>query len=95
MSRAFVKEDSGYVPPGKFDLPAPHDPGYDLAAAMALLEAARDGVTESAEAATGYRWGEPALRDHVRRLMEKEAARPEDEQDRRYLRVAQRFLREY
>jgi hypothetical protein len=55
MSRAFVKEDAGWGDPGKrYSLPARDDPGYDEAAAEALLEAARAGDTGSAESATGY-----------------------------------------
>lgn len=92
MSRAFVKEDGGYVPPGRFGLPPRHDPGFDAAAAQALLEAARDANTESAEAATGYRWGEPKLHRHVRRILDEARALPEEEQDRRFIRVARRFL---
>lgn len=95
MSRAFVKEDGGHVPPGRFGLPAPTDPGFDFAAARALLEASRDGNTESGEAATGYRWGEPRLRKHVRRILKEAEALPEEEQDRRFIRVARRFLGEY
>jgi hypothetical protein len=94
MSRAFVREDDGYVPPGAYALPARDDPGFDLAAARALLEAARDADTPSAEAATGYRWGEPRLHPHVRRLLAEAEALPEEERDRRYLRVARRFLGE-
>jgi len=42
MSRAFVKEDAGWGDPGKrYALPARTDPGYDQAAAEALLEGAR------------------------------------------------------
>lgn len=92
MSRAFVKEDSGHVPPGRFGLPPKEDPRYDEAAARALLEAARDASTESGEAATGYRWGEPRLQKHVRRILAEAEALPEDEQDRRFIRVAERFL---
>lgn len=92
MSRAFVREDSGYVPPGRFGLPERHDPGFDRAAAQALLEAARDGNTPSAESATGYHWGEPRLRPHVRRILTEAEALPDDEQDPRFLRVARRFL---
>jgi hypothetical protein len=95
MSRAFVREDSGErLPPGRFDLPPEGDPGFDAAAARALLEAARDANTASAEAATGYRWGEPRLHRHVRRLLEMAESLPEVEQDRRYIRVAKRFLGE-
>jgi hypothetical protein len=94
MSRAFVREDSGYVPPGRFGLPPRDAPNFDEAAARALLEAARDAKTESAEAATGYRWGEPRLHDHVRKILAETETLPEDEQDRRFVRVARRFLGE-
>jgi len=92
MSRAFVREDSGFVPPGHFGLPPRDDPGFDAAAARALLEAARDADTPSAESATGYRWGEPRLQRHVRRLLAEAEALPEHEQELRYIRVARRFL---
>lgn len=92
MSRAFVKEDEGFVPPGMFGLPPRDDPGYDAAAARALVEAARDGNTPSAESATGYRWGEPRLHRHVRKLLHQAESLPEAEQDIRYIRVARRFL---
>ena len=92
MSRAFVREDSGYVPPGNFALPPRDHPSFNAAAARALLEAARDANTESAEVATGYRWGEPRLHRHVRKLLAQAEALPEEEQDRRYIRVARRFL---
>jgi hypothetical protein len=93
MSRAFIREDAGdHVPPGRFGLPDRDDPDFDLAAARALLEAARDARTESAEAATGYRWGEPRLHAHVRTLIEEAESLPEEARDRRYLRVARRFL---
>jgi hypothetical protein len=92
MSRAFVKEDEGFVPPGRFGLPERDDPGFDGAAAQALLEAARDGNTASAESATGYRWGEPRLHRHVKRILANAEAAPEHEQDTRFIRVARRFL---
>ena len=93
MSRAFVREDAGdHVPPGQFGLPPQDDPGFDAAAARALLEAARDANTASAEAAPGSRWGEPRLHRHVRRLLERAESLPEAEQDLRYIRVARRFL---
>lgn len=93
MSRAFVKEDAGdFVPPGRFGLPARDDPSYDAAAALALLEAARDGQTPSAEAATGYRWGDARLQDYVRRFLEKELDRPEEVRDQRFIQVARRYL---
>jgi len=94
MSRAFVKEDAGDdVPRRHFALPHPDEPGYNAAAALALLEAARDGETQLAEAATGYRWGEPSLHPHIRRLLDQELERPESEQDSRYIQLARRFLR--
>ena len=90
MSRAFVNEDAGGAAPRRgYGLPARDDPGYDAAAAAALLEAARVGETESAETATGYYWGEPRLRDHVRRLM----LAAEASGDERLAQVAARFLR--
>jgi hypothetical protein len=92
MSRAFVKEDEGFVPRGRFGLPPRDDPGFDAAAARALVEAARDGDTPSAESATGYRWGEPRLQRHVRRILEKAEGLPAPEQDTRLIRVARRFL---
>jgi len=92
MSRAFVREDAGEAVPGRFGLPPRDDPSFDAAAARALLEAARDANTESAELATGYRWGEPCLHRHVRRLLKEAEALPEHEQDTRYIRVARRFL---
>lgn len=92
MSRAFVNEDAG-EPPRRFALPPVDDPGYDAAAAYALLEAARDGDTKSAEEATGYRWGAERLRPHVERMLEQERALPLSDQDRRLITVAKRFLR--
>ena len=70
MSRAFVNEDAGTGQPARrFVLPARDDPAFDAAAAAVLLDAAREGETASAELATGYYWGEPRLRDHVRAIM--------------------------
>jgi hypothetical protein len=91
MSRAFTKEDSGHWgdPGRRFALPDPDDPGFDAAAAEALLEGARTGDTGSAEAATGYYWGEPRLAPHVRRILE----RARKDGDERLLQVAERFLR--
>ncbi|HSJ15635.1 MAG TPA: hypothetical protein VK939_14525 [Longimicrobiales bacterium] len=94
MSRAFVKEEgSDDVPRRHFALPETWDPGYDAAAALALLEAARDGETHLAEEATGYRWGEPQLHPHVQRLLDKELAQQEPLQDDRFITLARRFLR--
>jgi len=94
MSRAFVKEDGNDARPQRnFGLPPRHDRSYAAASALAILEAARDGYLEDAEEATGYKWGDPHLQPHVQKLMEKELARPEDEQDRRFIQMARRFLR--
>jgi hypothetical protein len=90
VSRAFVNEDAGGGAPRRgYGLPARDDPGFDAAAAAALLEAARDGETESAEIATGYYWGEPKLRPHVQRIL----ARARAEGDDRLEQLAERFLR--
>jgi hypothetical protein len=91
MSRAFVKEDAGaWGDPGKrYTLPPRDDPGYDEAAAEALLEAARAGDTGSAESATGYYWGEKKLRRYVEVIRE----RAENEGDERLAQLAARFLR--
>jgi hypothetical protein len=89
MSRAFVKEDAGWGDPGKrYSLPAQNDPGYDEAAAEALLEGARAGDTGSAESATGYYWGETKLRPFVERIR----ARAERDGDERLAQLAERFL---
>jgi len=91
MSRAFVNEDSGHWGnPGKrFNLPDRDDPDFDRAAAEALLEAAREGDTGSAEMATGYYWGEEKLKPHVREILE----RIRDGNDDRLIQLAERFLR--
>jgi hypothetical protein len=90
MSRAFVNEDAGGgVPRRGYGLPPRDDPDFDAAAARALLEAARVGETASAEEATGYYWGEPALHEHVRRIL-REAREQHDE---RLEQLAERFLR--
>lgn len=78
MSRAFTKEGDGWDDPSyRVSLPARDDPGFDAAAAEALIEAARDGKTGSAEAATGYYWGEPRLVPHVRILLNRALERGE------------------
>lgn len=91
MSRAFVKEDGGaWGDPGKrYSLPDRSDPGYDEAAAEALLEGARAGDTGSAESATGYYWGEKRLRKFVENI----GVRAQEEGDERLAQLAQRFLR--
>lgn len=91
MSRAFVDDDRDDAgrPRREFDLPAREDPGFDAAAARVLLEAAREGVTGDAEQATGYYWGDAALRTHVEGIR-KEAAAAGDE---RLEQLAERFLK--
>ncbi|MCU0626069.1 MAG: hypothetical protein MUF21_06220 [Gemmatimonadaceae bacterium] len=90
MSQAFLRDDAEGEKPRRFyDLPPRDDPGFDRAAARALLEAARVSETELAERATGCYWGEPRLRPHV------EAIRVEAERngDDRLEQLARRFLR--
>ncbi|MGQ0712102.1 MAG: hypothetical protein ACT4PJ_00065 [Gemmatimonadaceae bacterium] len=89
MSRAFVNEDSAGGPRRRFTLPHRDDSEFDEAAAAALLEGAREGATGDAEEATGYRWGEPRLHAHVRRILE----RARLEKDERLEQLAERFLR--
>lgn len=90
MSRAFVGENEQWGDPGyRIALPPREDPGYDAAAAEALLEAARAGQTGAAEAATGYYWGEPRLHDEVRKIL----AKAREAKDDRLEQLAERFLR--
>jgi hypothetical protein len=90
MSRAFVNEDAGGGGLRRqYGLPSRDDPGFDAAAAAALLEAARAGETAAAEEATGYYWGEPRLHGHVRRILEQAQA----DGDERLEQLARRFLR--
>lgn len=90
MSRAFVNEDAGSGGPRRdYHLPERDDPEYDRVAARVLLEAARIGETDSAEEATGYRWGDPKLAKHVRVVL----AAAEREGDDRLEQLARRFLR--
>jgi len=90
MSRAFTKEggDSWGDPAYRVYLPSREDPGFDAAAAEALLEAARAGQTGSAEMATGYYWGERRLFPHVRAILERARA----EGDERLIQLCERFL---
>lgn len=90
MSRAFVNEDAGQWgnPARRFDLPDRDDPAFDEAAAEAMLEAAREGDTGSAEMATGYYWGEEKLKPHVRRILERLRGEP----DERMIQLAERFI---
>ena len=90
MSMAFLREDAeGEKPRRNYALPDRDDPGYDRAAARALLEAARVGETELAERATGYYWGEPALHPHVAEVLQE----AEQAGDERLEQLARRFLR--
>jgi hypothetical protein len=91
MSRAFVKDDAEQWgdPSRRFALPERDDPRYDEAAAEALLEAARDGQTGSAEMATGYYWGEAKLKPYVERIL----VRAVKDKDERLTQLAERFLR--
>lgn len=90
MSRAFLRDDAeGEMPRRNYALPDRDDPGFERAAARALLEAARVNETQLAERATGCYWGEPRLRPHVEEILG-EAERSGDE---RLEQVARRFLR--
>jgi hypothetical protein len=83
LSRAFVNEDAGGATPKKgYGLPPRDDPSYDEAAARVLLQASIDGETESAEAATGYYWGEPKLAPIVRRILLEAQASGDEQMER-------------
>ena len=88
MSRAFIKEDAG-GPEKRYHLPPRTDPGYDEAAARALLEGADAGDSYSAELATGYEWGAKQLRPHVEQILLQARA----EKNERLEQLAERFLR--
>jgi hypothetical protein len=90
MSRAFVNEDAGTgdaLP--RFPLPSRNDPSFDAAAARALLQGAHLGDTASAEAATGYYWGEPRLGHLVERIL----IEARQDGNERLEQLAERFLR--
>jgi hypothetical protein len=90
MSRAFVNEDGGVPDPRhRYPLPSRDDPGFDEAAARALLQGANEGDSDTAEAATGYRFGEPKLVPWIRQLLERARATGNDRQEQ----LAERFLR--
>ncbi|HYW31263.1 MAG TPA: hypothetical protein VE869_07110 [Gemmatimonas sp.] len=90
MSRAFLRDDAeGEMPRRNYGLPDRDDPEYDRVAARALLEAARVGETQLAERATGYYWGEPALKPYVAELLEQAIAKGDD----RLETLAERFLK--
>ena len=88
MSRAFINEDAGAGDTPRFPLPGREDPSFDLAAARALLHGADLGDTASAEAATGYYWGEPRLRPLIEHIL-LEARQDGNE---RLEQLAERFL---
>ena len=77
------------MPRRHYDLPARDDPGYERAAARALLEAARVNETQLAERATGFYWAEPRLKPFVEEVL----AEAETAKDERLEQVARRFLR--
>lgn len=89
MSRAFVNEDAAGEPDPHYSLPERDSPYYPEAAAWALIEGANRGDTRGAEIATGYRWGDRALVQHIRAI-EKHA---EEQDDRRTAQLARRYLR--
>ena len=88
MSRAFINEDASGPEP-RYNLPDKSDPGFDAAAARALIDGANVGDSYSAELATGYKWGEPKLRPHIQRIL----AAAKKEGDERVVQLAERFLR--
>jgi hypothetical protein len=88
MSRAFVKEDAGGEVP-RYPLPHPNDPGYGRAAARALLKGADQGDTPGAEAASGYYWGDPALKGEVEAIL----IEAREDGNERLEQLAERFLR--
>ena len=90
MSRAFLRDDAeGEMPFRDYALPERDDPGFEQAAARALLDAARVNETQLAERATGFYWGEPRLRPHVEKIL----AEAELAKDDRLEQVARLFLR--
>jgi hypothetical protein len=89
MSRAFVNEDAGEKEEPSFSLPDVDSPYYDEAAAWALIQGADQGDSPSAEAATGYRWGEKRLVPHVIRILQEAEGQGRD----RVAQLARRFLR--
>ena len=88
MSRAFVNEDAGDAPE-RYALPPRDDPGYLLAAARALLRGADQGDTPGAEAATGFYFGDPALKGEVKQIL----AEARESGNERLEQLAERFLR--
>ena len=89
MSRAFVNEDANLEPVPRYGLPDPDSPYFNEAAARALIEGANQGDSQSAERATGYRWGESTLVPHVRAILEEARQQGDD----RGVQLAERYLR--
>jgi hypothetical protein len=90
MSRAFINEDAAAGEPApRFALPARDDPAYPAAAARALLAGAHVGDSASAEAATGYVFGDPGLVAEVTAILAEARAAG----DERLEQLAERFLR--
>ena len=90
MSRAFVSEDQGgQEARHRFPLPSRDDPGFDDAAARALIQGAHEGDSAAAEEATGYRFGEPRLIPHVQAML----GRARMDGNDRLAQLAERFLR--
>lgn len=90
MSRAFVSEDAGGPDPNvRYPLPPRDDPGYDYAAARALIQGADVGDSAGAEEATGYRFGEPLLVPYVLEILAQARADANDRAEQ----LAERFLR--
>jgi hypothetical protein len=90
MSRAFVNEDAQGSPEPDYRLPNADSPYYDEAAAWALIQGADQGDSRGAEDATGYRWGDPLLSEHVAAILEQAEREGQD----RVAQLARRFLRE-
>ena len=88
MSRAFVREDDHQREP-EYRLPDPESPYYAEAAAWALIHGADEGDSRSAELATGFRWGDPALVEEIEAILERAEADGED----RVAQLARRYLR--
>lgn len=88
MSRAFVNEDAEGPEP-RYSLPERTDPGFDEAAAWALIEGWDRGDPRSAERVTGYKWGDPRLKPHIDTILAKALER----NDERLEQLARRFLR--
>ena len=91
MSRAFLRDDPPDLRPQlNHRLPARDDPGYEAAAARALLEGARVSEVLAAEDATGFPWGAAKLRPHVEVILAEAIAARDD----RLEQVAERYLRQ-